>query len=290
MKSLLMRPLLALALCLGVAAGLGVPSAHAQSTTGNLSGLVMDESGGVLPGATVTAKHEPTGTQSSAVTGTDGRFAVLNVRVGGPYVITATLSGFKELTKKDVFVRLGDSTDVEFRLPLQTMTEEVTVSAEAGIINPSASGPATSVARETLENLPTIARGLEDFARLSPYFDAKGSGDGRDPTVIAVAGRNNRYNNIQIDGAVNNDLFAISDASAPGNQAEGQPISIDAIEELQLLVAPYDVRQGGFTGGGMNAVTRSGTNKWAGTAYYYFRSDSFTVDGPDDRPLATFSD
>jgi len=290
MKSLLMmRPLVALALCLGLA-GLGVRPAHAQSTTGNLSGTVIDESGGVLPGATVSAKHEPTGTQSSTVTGTDGRFAVLNVRVGGPYVITATLSGFKEITEKDVFVRLGDSTDLEFRLPLQAMTEEVTVSAEVGIINPSSTGPATSVARETIENLPSIARGLEDFARLSPYFDAKGSGDGRDSTVIAVAGRSNRYNNLQIDGSVNNDLFSISDASAPGNASDGQPISIDAIEELQLLVAPYDVRQGGFTGGGVNAVTKSGSNKLRGTAYYYFRNDSFTGDGPDDRPIAPFSD
>ncbi len=290
MKSLLRRPLAALALALGLAAWLSAPPAYAQSTTGNLSGQVSDESGGVLPGATVSAKHEPTGTQSSGVTGADGRFALLNVRVGGPYVVTATLSGFQEVTKKDVVVRLGDSTDVEFRLPLQAMTEEVTVSAEVGIINPTSTGPATSVARETIENLPTIARGLEDFARLSPYFDAKGSGDGRDPAVIAVAGRSNRYNNIQIDGSVNNDLFAISDASAPGNASEGQPISIDAIEELQLLVAPYDVRQGGFTGGGVNAITRSGSNKLKGTAYYFFRNDSFTGDGPDDRPIATFSD
>jgi hypothetical protein len=290
MKSLLMRPLAALALCLGVAAGLGVPPAHAQSTTGNLAGIVSDESGGVLPGATVTAVHEPTGTRYSDVTSAGGEFDILNVRVGGPYTVTATLSGFKEITKKDIVVRLGDQTAVEFRLPLQAMTEEVTVSAEAGIINPSSNGPATSVSQETIDNLPTIARGLEDFARLSPYFDATGSGDGTDRAVLSVAGRNNRYNNLQIDGSVNNDLFAISDSSAPGNASDGQPISIDAIEELQLLVAPYDVRQGGFTGGGINAVTRSGSNKLRGTAYYYFRNDSFTGDGPDDRPLATFSD
>src|SRR5687767_12811256 len=272
MKSLLMRPVVVAALALGLAAGLGVQRAQAQSTTGNLSGTVTDDSGGVLPGATVSARHAPTGTVATAVTGSDGRFALLNVRVGGPYIITATMSGFQEKTRDDVFVRLGDSTDVDFRLPLQALTEEVTVSAEAGIINPSATGPTTSVARETIDNLPTIARGLEDFARLSPYFDAKGGGDGRDATVLAVAGRNNRYNSIQIDGSVNNDVFAISDSSAPGNASDGQPISIDAIEELQLIVAPYDVRQGGFTGGGVNAVTRSGSNALRGTAYYYFRN------------------
>lgn len=269
----------------------GAPVFAQSSTTGALAGVVTDESGGVLPGAAVSAEHEPTGTRYSAMTDAQGAFNILNVRAGGPYTVSATLSGFQEREEDDVFVRLGEVARLDFRLPLATLAEAVEVTASAGeIISPSATGPADSVSQEAIENLPTVARGLEDFARLSPYFDAKGSGDGTDRAVLAVAGRNNRYNNIQIDGAVNNDLFAISDSSAPGNLSDGQPISIDAIQELQLLVSPYDVRQGGFTGGGVNAITRSGTNSFHGTAYYFFRNDRFVGDGPDERPIAPFDD
>jgi hypothetical protein len=266
--------------------------AWAQSvTTGSLAGSVTDESGGVLPGVTVEAVHEPTGTRYAATTEAEGRFAIFGVRVGGPYSIVARLSGFQDEKRSNLSVSLGENRTVDFTLKVAALTETVEVSAEvASIINPTSTGPADNVSQETLENLPTLGRGLEDFARLSPYFDAKGSGDGTDRTVIAVAGRNNRYNNIQIDGAVNNDLFAISDSSAPGNLSGGQPISLDAIQELQLLVSPYDVRQGGFTGGGINAVTRSGANSFQGTAYYFLRNDSFTGDGPDERPIAPFDD
>jgi hypothetical protein len=275
------------------AAVLALPGgAQAQSvTTGSLAGRVTDESGGVLPGVLVEAVHEPTGTRYSATTEAEGRFVIFGVRVGGPYSVTATLSGFQEERRSNLGVGLGEQRTLDFALKVAALTETVEVTAEAAsIISPTNTGPADNVSQETIENLPTLARGLEDFARLSPYFDAKGSGDGTDRTVIAVAGRNNRYNNIQIDGAVNNDLFAISDSSAPGNLSGGQPISLDAIQELQLLVSPYDVRQGGFTGGGLNAVTRSGANSFQGTAYYFLRGDGLTGDGPDDRPIAPFDD
>jgi hypothetical protein len=268
-----------------------VPALAQTATTGAISGEVSDESGGVLPGVSLSARHEPTGTQYSATSDAEGTFTILNVRAGGPYTVTAALAGFRERKEENVFVRLGETANMSFKLALETMTETVEVTASAGdIISPSATGPADSVTQEAIQNLPTVGRGLEDFARLSPYFDAKGSGDGTERSVLAVAGRNNRYNNIQIDGAINNDLFAISDSSAPGNGADGQPISLDAIQELQLLVSPYDVRQGGFTGGGINAVTRSGTNAFHGTAYYFFRGDGMTGDGPDDRPIAPFDD
>jgi hypothetical protein len=267
------------------------PAALAQNTTtGGLSGTIADNSGAALPGATVTAVHTPTGTRYETVSGATGKYALLNMRVGGPYAVTATLSGFKDWSRKDVFVKLGEEGIVNASLELGTLTEEVTVTAEVSLINPTSTGPAANVAKEAIESLPTIARGLEDFARVSPYFDAKGSGDGTDRPVLSVAGRNNRYNNIQIDGAVSNDLFAISDSSAPGNGSDGQPISLDAIQEIQLLVAPYDVRQGGFTGGGLNAITRSGANAFSGTAYYFFRNDSLTGDGPTHTPIAPYSD
>ncbi|HEX6739826.1 MAG TPA: TonB-dependent receptor, partial [Vicinamibacteria bacterium] len=287
----LLRAALLLALSSGLATLAPAPAGAQSVTSGTLSGQVNDTSGGAVPGATVTAVHEPTGTRYTDVTNGEGRFTFLNVRVGGPYRVAVQLSGFKEATQDQVQVRLGDEKSLAFKLELETVTETVTVTADAGsLIGPSNTGPASNVSQDSIEKLPTVARGIEDFARLSPYFDAKGSGDGTDRTVLAVAGRNNRYNNIQIDGAVNNDLFAISDSSAPGNASDGQPISIDAIQELQLVISPYDVRQGGFTGGGVNAVTRSGTNAIHGTAYYFFRSESLTGDGPDDRPIAAFDE
>ena len=195
----------------------------------------------------------------SAITDGDGRFFISSVRVGGPYTVTATLSGFRSQEQANVTVPLGETISLDFKLPLATVAETITVEAEVDpVINPSRTGPAANVSTEQLENLPTVSRSLEDFARTSPYFSPIAVN--AEPGALSVAGRNNRYNSIQIDGAVNNDLFGLSATGAPAGQTESQPISIDAIEELQLLVAPYDVRQGGFSGGGLNAVTKSGTN------------------------------
>jgi hypothetical protein len=259
------------------------------ATTGAISGLVADESGGVLPGATVTAVHEPTGTRYTATTGGDGRFNILNVRVGGPYAVTVSLSGFQDRQIGKVTVGLGEDRHLSFTLAVAAIEETVEVTAEVGtIISPSANGPASNVAQQTIETLPTVARAIQDFARLSPYFVSDGESGSQD--ALSVAGRNNRYNNIQIDGAVNNDLFGLASSGTPGGQTETQPISLDAIQELQLVVSPYDVRQGGFTGGGVNAVTKSGSNSFHGTGYYYFRSEAFVGDGPNETPIATFDD
>jgi hypothetical protein len=268
------------------------PSAWSQTaTTGALSGVVTDQTGATLPGAAAEAVHEPTGTRYSGVTDTAGRFAFLNVRVGGPYLVTVSLSGFKPEKQERVTVALGEERALSFKLRLETVTETVEVTAEASsIISPSSTGPTSNVAQAAIETLPTVARGIEDFARLSPYFNSQGSGDGAGANALSVAGRNTRYNNIQIDGAINNDLFGLADSGTPGGQTESQPISIDAVQELQLVVAPYDVRQGGFSGGGVNAVTRSGTNAFHGTAYYFMRSEGLVGNGPNDRPIATFSD
>lgn len=274
----------AAALTLGLCA-----SASAQSaTTGSLSGRVVDEQGGVLPGASVTAVHVPTGTTYTGTTNAQGVFTLQNVRVGGPYTVSTRLSGFRERQVGSVQVRLGEETALEVRLPLESITETVEVTAEASIINPSNTGPASNVAQETIENLPTISRGLDDFARTNPYFAQVAAS--ASANALSVAGRNNRYNNIQIDGAVNNDLFGLAASGAPGGQADTQPISLDAISEIQLLVAPYDVRQGGFSGGGLNAVTRSGTNTFGGTAYWFLRNQDFVGNGPNDREFGIFDD
>jgi hypothetical protein len=266
------------------------PVSGQNVTTGTITGLVSDQQGGVLPGATVSAVHEPTGTTYEGVTQGDGRFSLLNVRVGGPYQVVVTLAGFRSETINAVTVVLGESTELPVTLVLQSISEVIQVTAESiPLFSASKAGTSDSVATEVLETLPTINRSIQDFARVSPHF-VQYAFNG-DPSALSVAGRNTRYNNLQIDGAVNNDLFSIAaSAGTPGGSAETQPISLDAIQELQLVVAPYDVRQGSFAGGGVNAITRSGTNSLRGSAFYVFRDQSLVGNGIDDRPIATFND
>ena len=257
-------------------------------TTGSITGLVTDQQGGVLPGATVTATHDATGTSYEAAVGADGRYSILNVRVGS-YTITVHMDSFRDVTQPGMVVGLGAAKTVDFRLELATVQETITVTASSPVIDLNRAGTASSVSDETIEKLPTISRSLFDFARLSPFF-VTGAVLNDDPTSISVAGQNNRYNNIQIDGAVNNDLFGLSGSGTPGGQTEQQPISLDAIRELQLVVSPYDVRQGGFAGGGLNAVTVSGTNRLRGTVYYFGRDDGLVGKGPSGRKIGTFNE
>ena len=265
---------------------LGATPAVAQTvTTGSITGVVSDAQGGVLPGATVTAVHTPTGTTYEGVTDAEGRFNILNVRVG-PYDVRVVMSGFREERLQGVNVTLGESTAVTFKLPVATITETVEVRGESSLIDPTRAGTADRVGSQTLEALPTISRSLTDMARTSPYFNPIALNE--DPLAISVAGRNNRYNNVQIDGAVNNDVFGLAASGTPGGQTETQPISLDAIQELQLVVSPYDVRQGGFSGGGINAITKSGTNRYGGTGYFYGRNQDFVGDGVSRTPIAQF--
>ena len=272
-----------------------IPAAAQNVTSGSITGVAVDQQGAVLPGVTIEAVHVPSGTQYSAITDGEGRFLISSARVGGPYTITAALAGFRSHEQTNVTVPLGETLSVDFKLPLASVTETVTVEGTIDeVINPSRTGPASNVTSAQLDTLPTVSRSIEDFARTSPYFSPIAVN--AEPGALSVAGRNNRYNSIQIDGAVNNDLFGLSATGAPAGQTESQPISIDAIEELQLLVAPYDVRQGGFSGGGVNAVTKSGTNQLSGTAYYLARSENFVgrytdpATGARSLPFGAFSE
>jgi len=199
-----------LGLALGLLVAAGASSAQ-TITTGTLTGVVKDAQGGVLPGATVTAVHTPTGTSYETVTQGDGRFTILNVRVG-PYTVTVRMDGFKEQQLTDVQVKLGEARPLDVTLAIASVAETVTVVGQTSIIDASNSGTASNVSEGTIESLPTIARSLTDFARLSPYFNETSQNDG--DSFVSVAGRNNRYNNVQIDGAVNNDLFGLA-ASGP---------------------------------------------------------------------------
>ena len=278
----------------------GVQSASAQNvTTGTLVGVVMDAQKAVLPGATVVAVHGPTGTSYETVTQADGRFTMLAVRVGGPYKVTVTMAGFKTQEESGIQVALGESHSVEFVLALQSVQESVTVVAAAQIIDTTRAGTASNIATATIESLPSISRSINDFARTSPFVNISQAATGNDQEV-SVAGRPNRYNNMLIDGAVNNDVFGLSATGTPGGQTGTQPVSLDVIQEIQVLVSPYDVRQGGFSGGGINAITKSGSNAFHGTGYYFGRNQklmgtipsvpTFGNVSPADSKVGAFTD
>ncbi|MEZ5332175.1 MAG: TonB-dependent receptor [Thermoanaerobaculia bacterium] len=282
----MMRRLMPVLTLVAVAALVVTPLLAQSATTGSFSGTVVDEDGGVLPGVTITATYVPTNTTYTGVSRENGRFAIPNVRAGGPYRVVAELEGFQNQTLDGVNADLGADTNLEFTLPLE-VSEEVTVTASA-FIAPNRMGSASNVGEMEIENLPSISRGLEDFARTNPFFTV--ASENEDSEAISVAGRSGRYNNIQIDGAVNNDLFGLADQGTPGGQAETTPISLDAIQEIQLVLSSFDVRQGGFSGGSINAVTRSGTNDWKGSAFYYTRDDGLVGDVESLGEFGTFSE
>ena len=234
------------------------------STTAALTGTVQDQGGTPLPGATVIAVHTPTSTQYVANTNAEGFYNIQNMRVGGPYTVRTTYVGYQEQAVNGVMLSLGQTARVDITLSENNLQlSEVQVIGERNdVFNQDRTGAATNVSREQLENLPTLSRSLQDFTRLTP----QASGN-------SIAGSNNRYNNITIDGAVNNDVFGLASSGTPGGQAGTQPISLDAIEQIQVVVAPYDVKLGNFTGGGINAVTRSGSNNFAGSVYGFGRNE-----------------
>ncbi len=267
---------------------LGTAAASAQTvTTGSLAGVVVDAQKGVLPGATVIATHTPTGTKYEAVTDSEGRFNILSLRVG-PYTVSAELSGFRKEEQVDVPVTLGEQRSVAFTLKIESIAETIEVIGQSSIIDSSRAGTADNISSQAVQSLPTISRNLVDIARTSPYFNPAGLNE--DPLALSVAGRNNRYNNLQIDGAVNNDVFGLAPSGTPGGTTEAQPISLDAVQELQLVVSPYDVRQGGFSGGGINAITKSGSNALKGTAYFFGRNQDWVGEAPNGTKIGQFKD
>jgi hypothetical protein len=274
------------ALACALVVGASHPSAAQTITTGTISGVVVDAQKAVMSGVTVVAVHVPTGTTYEAVTQADGHYSMPAVRVGGPYTVRASIAKFKTEERSGIQVSLGETREVNFVLQPTGGAETVTVVAEAQVIDTTRAGTAANVGATIIEGIPTISRSIFDIARTSPYFNTaqNSSGDG---DVISVAGRNNRYNNMQIDGAVNNDVFGLASTGTPGGQTGTQPISLDALAEVQLVVSSYDVRQGGFSGGGINAVTKSGTNNFHGTVYYYGRNQDWSTSIPGIKTIAT---
>lgn len=234
-------------------------------TTSSISGVVTDDKGQPLPGATVVAIHTPSGTRYGITTNSAGRYNFPAVRIGGPYDITVSFVGYQEAKRQLLSADLGVPTALNVQLTEEgRQLTEVVVTARGSIIDAERNGASTNFKRETFERLPTLNRSFQDFSQLTPQ-----AGPG-----FSFGGRSNLYNNFSIDGATSNNVFGLS--ALPGGQSNAQPVSVDAIQEISVQLSPYDVSQGAFTGAGVNAVTRSGTNKLQGSAYYFTKSDKLT--------------
>jgi hypothetical protein len=263
----------ALLLCTLVLALGWAGAARAQGvTTAAIAGTVTGPAGQPLAGAQVLATNSQTGAMSRVVTRSNGRFLLPGLQPGGPYRLNVSLLGYASASQAGINLALGQTQDLTIQLQAQAVAiEGITVQAERGsqVISRSRTGTTTVVGDSAIRRTPTITRDFTDLTRLVPQVNVSGSG-------TSGGGRNNRFNNIQIDGAANNDLFGLAASGTPGGQAGTKPITLEAIQEFQVVLAPFDVRQGGFTGLGINAVTRSGTNDFHGSVAYYNKNQDLT--------------
>lgn len=257
----------------------------AQVTTSSLSGYVRSTEGTPLQGSSVEALHVPTGTVYRTVSRKDGRYDIVNMVPGGPYKVTVTFVGYSPFSQEGLTLPLGET--VRYDASLQSSATELSTVVVSGTLRiPPArrkTGASTNISQEQLNSIPTLSRSLADFTKLTPQANTT--------TGTSFGGMSNRYNNITIDGAVNNDVFGLASSGTPGGQANTTPISLDAIQEIQVVLAPYDVSYGNFTGGGVNAITKSGTNELKGTAYYYLRNENTIGKDPvTDKKADKFDD
>lgn len=252
---------------------MSISSIMAQVTTSGMSGKVtMQATGEEVIGATVQATHVPSGTKYAAVTNTKGIYSIQGMRAGGPYTVTVSYIGAQTKTFEDLQLSLGET----FGLPVELVDDtqqlgEIVVTGEAGLAA-SRTGAAQTINAARLAELPSINHSVADVARINPFVKVSEGG------AMNIAGSNNRYNAIQIDGAVANDVFGLTSNGANGGQAGTQPFSMETIDQLQVSIAPFDVRQSGFTGGAINAITKSGTNEFHGSAYTYFQNGDLVGD------------
>ena len=268
------RPL-ALALMMALAAG----TAQAQITTANLAGRVSGTDARAVTGAQVTIRHAPSGTVAQAVTDAQGRYAARGLRVGGPYTLTITRDG-QTRTVEGVFLKLAQTETVDVSLEAATTLDAVVVTSEAvsGMFAADAMGAGTLITNERIELLPTIDRSIQDIARLDPRITQSDKQFGS----ISALGQNTRFNQITIDGVTVNDTFGLHANNLP---MQRQPVSMEAIEEISVTISQYDTTQKGYTGAGINVVTKSGTNEFKGSVYYIFRDGEWGRER-DDRGIA----
>jgi hypothetical protein len=245
-------------------------------TTGAIRGTVIDESGSPVAGAVLTLVNNSTGFRTTATTRPNGRFGIENVTPGGPFTLTARAIGFAPLVQDGIRVSLGQVVTLNLTATRAVVElADLTVTAAGNpLLSRSRTGAAAFVSDSLIQRLPSLTRSFTSLIATSPLVNG-----------TSVAGQNNRYNNIQIDGGVNNDLFGLGSTGTPGGQVNSRPISLEAVKEFQVLIAPFDVRQGGFTGGLINAVTKSGTNEFHGSAFGFRQSEAFARETVDRGPL-----
>ncbi|MGZ8538702.1 MAG: TonB-dependent receptor, partial [Flavisolibacter sp.] len=252
-----------------------------QVTSSSVTGNVRAQGGDPLVGATVKITHVPTGTVYTTTTRTGGVFNLVNMIPGGPYSVEISYVGFTAYTQTNLNFPLGETTrvDADMSTTAETLTNVVIATSGSPTLRRK-TGASTSISKEQIAALPTLSRSIQDYTRLTPQANGNSFG-----------GVSNRFNNITIDGAVNNDVFGLASSGTPGGQAATTAISLDAIQEIQVVLAPYDITYGNFTGAGINAVTRSGTNNYEGSVYYFLRNQNTIGDDPvSGQKAADFSD
>ncbi|KAB2837941.1 MAG: TonB-dependent receptor, partial [Melioribacteraceae bacterium] len=241
-------------------------SINAQGvTTAAVSGVIASVKGESLPGANILLVHEPTGTQYGASSRDNGLYNILNVKVGGPYTITVSFVGYVSQKQENIFLSLGQNLRLDFKLEEDVVKiGEVVVQSQVDkLFNSTRTGAETFITPQEVAQLPSIKRSTRDLTRLDPRSDGN----------YSFGGKNWLYNSISVDGSYFNNSFGLDDP-APGGQTGAEPIPFDAVEQVQVSVAPFDLREGGFTGAGINTVTKSGTNKLKASVYSFVRNES----------------
>ncbi|MCI1639839.1 MAG: TonB-dependent receptor [Bacteroidales bacterium] len=253
---------------------LGGAVAFAQVTTSSLAGRITEENGEPLAGAAIVAVHVPSGTQYATVANNEGRYVINGMRVGGPYKVTISFLGFQTQEFDEVTLQLGEtfSLNTVVKQDRTQLASAVVMASPSSKFSVEKTGAATNISSSQISSVPTISRSITDIARLSPY-----GGNG-----MSFAGADGRTANFTVDGANFNNNFGLS-SKLPGG---GNPISIDAIEEVQVVVSPFDVRQTNFIGGGVNAITKSGTNTFKGSAYVYYQNENLRGDNIDGQQIS----
>jgi hypothetical protein len=252
----------------------------AQVTTGSISGTIKDDKGTELSGATIEVLHVPSGSVYRAASGKNGGYTVPSLRIGGPYTVTISFVGFKPEVITEVNVQLGEPTKINIALiDANSSLKEVVVTGAARkgtLISKDRKGTSTNINRRLIAALPTLSRNITDFTKLTPQSNG-----------TSFAGQDNRFINFTVDGSIFNNSFGLQ--ALPGSQTSAAPISVDAVEEIQVNVAPYNVKDAGFTGAGINAVTRSGTNTLHGSAFYNNRNQGLVGKnaGPEGKTPVT---
>jgi hypothetical protein len=261
--------------------------ALAQTTTSSMSGNIKTAAGAPLVGATVTATHQPTGTVYKTQTRSGGSFTLSNMNPGGPYTVQVAFVNFATETRSEIFLNLGETYQLD--LDLKDKANElagVTVSTTRETA--AKTGVEVTIGREKMENLPTVGRTLTDYLRATPQMKMSSAGNISSEGAMSFAGQNVRYNSFYVDGAVNNDQFGLAYSGTNGGQSGIAPLSIDAIDQFQVSISPFNASLGNFTGAAINAITKSGTNTLHGSGYYIFRNEKMTGKTPTgDKSLAT---